>query len=179
MWPRTCAIAERLWSDPYDTTWKEAQHRILEQRRRMAVFRNIHADVIQPEFCRQNDGFCYPKTNSLFNQPTDASNHDPAKPDTAGGGNKPPIFLSHEGNKELNGRVDDSEKRLFEMIKRRQVRNNSGVIKWTVFVVVLLILVMIKRRLVCAVVLKFVEYCRTILDAGGPHGPGMRMISIR
>ena len=45
--------------------------------------------------------------------------------------------------------------------------------------IVLLILVMVKRRLVCAVVIKIVEYCRSIAEAGGPNGPAMRMINIR
>ena len=154
VWPRTCAIAERLWSDPIDTNWKEAESRILEQRRRMAVFRDIHADIIQPEFCRQNDGFCHPLTNSML----------PIFPIHA-----EDVMLNHDA-KIINVKMDNSE---------GQVRNINDVIKWTVFVIVLLILIMVKRRLVCAVVLKVVEYCRTIVDAGGPHGPGMRMISIR
>jgi hypothetical protein len=44
----------RLWSDPQDTSWREAEQRLLEQRRRMAFERGIHADAIQPEFCRYN-----------------------------------------------------------------------------------------------------------------------------
>lgn len=59
LWPRGCAFAERLWSDPQETTWREAEQRILEQRRRIAIERGLHADVIQPEFCRQHDGKCY------------------------------------------------------------------------------------------------------------------------
>ena len=78
VWPRACAVAERLWSDPVDTTWKDAEHRILEQRRRMSVFRGIHADAIQPEFCRQNDGFCYPLSNAMSNPLNFGGNPDPA-----------------------------------------------------------------------------------------------------
>ena len=57
--------------------------------------------------------------------------------------------------------------------------NIDYIVQWAVFVLVLLVLVMVKRRFVCAVVLKIVEYCRTIIDAGGPNGPSIRMISIR
>ena len=54
LWPRGCALAERLWSDPEGAdVWREAEQRLLEHRRRMAVVRGIQADVVQPEFCRQ------------------------------------------------------------------------------------------------------------------------------
>ena len=62
LWPRGCALAERLWSDPKDKdAWKSAEPRILQQRYRMVKILGIRADVIQPEFCRQNDGYCYAK----------------------------------------------------------------------------------------------------------------------
>ena len=30
LWPRGCAFAERLWSDPQDTTWREAEQANIE-----------------------------------------------------------------------------------------------------------------------------------------------------
>ena len=59
LWPRGCAFAERLWSDPQDTGWKEAEPRLLEMRHLMVHERGLHADAPMPEFCRQNDGECY------------------------------------------------------------------------------------------------------------------------
>lgn len=59
LWPRSCAFAERLWSDPQETGWKEAEQRLLEHRHRLVFERKLHADAIMPEFCRQNDGDCY------------------------------------------------------------------------------------------------------------------------
>ena len=173
VWPRTCAVAERLWSEPLDTTWKEAEPRILEQRRRMAVFRNIRADAVQPEFCRQNDGFCYPIISNQLNFGVNPPHDNGDK------GNDVPLHLRNYENKEVGGKLINSEGQFLEKLQGRHVRNINEVIQWTVFVVVLLILVMVKRRLVCAVVLKIVEYCRTIAEAGGPNGPGMRMINIR
>ena len=59
LWPRGSAFAERLWSDPQETTWREAEQRLHEQRKRMVHERGIHADAFQPEFCRIHDGRCY------------------------------------------------------------------------------------------------------------------------
>ena len=53
MWPRACAFAERLWTDPQQTTWREAEQRLLEHRRRLVHERGLHADAMMPEFCRQ------------------------------------------------------------------------------------------------------------------------------
>ena len=167
VWPRACAVAERLWSDPMDTTWKDAEHRILEQRRRMAIFRNIHADAIQPEFCRQNDGFCYPLTNRISNPLNFGGN-----PDLADTGHDQIMQLKNQENR-------DSEDQGFNKMHVQRVRDINDVIKWTVFVIVLLIMVMVKRRLVCSAVLKLVEYCRRVIDAAGPNGPSMRLLSIR
>jgi len=57
IWPRLSAVAERLWTDP-TTSWMEAEIRMLQQRQRL-VKAGIRADALQPEFCRQNDGWCY------------------------------------------------------------------------------------------------------------------------
>ena len=59
LWPRGCAVAERLWADPQDTTWKDAEQRLLEHRHRLVHARGLYADAIMPEYCRQNDGDCY------------------------------------------------------------------------------------------------------------------------
>lgn len=59
LWPRSSAFAERLWSDPQSSTWKDAEQRLLEQRRRLVSERGLQADAIMPEYCRQNDGDCY------------------------------------------------------------------------------------------------------------------------
>jgi len=59
LWPRGCAFAERLWTDPQETGWREAEQRLLEHRRRLVHERGLHADAMMPEFCRQNDGECY------------------------------------------------------------------------------------------------------------------------
>ena len=167
VWPRACAVAERLWSDPVDSTWKDAEPRILEQRRRMAIFRNIHADAIQPEFCRQNDGFCYPLTNQMSNQMNFGGN---------------PEFVESRHDLGIQSKTHDnknSDERVFDKFNDQRVGDINDIIKWTVFVIILLILVMIKRRLVCSAVLKVVEYCRSVIDAAGPNGPSMRMLSIR
>ncbi|TRY78500.1 hypothetical protein TCAL_11061 [Tigriopus californicus] len=64
IWPRISAMAERLWSDP-TTPWQEAEPRILQHRHRL-VQRGIRADVIQPEFCRQHQGWCFMPRRGYF-----------------------------------------------------------------------------------------------------------------
>ncbi|XP_042225138.1 chitooligosaccharidolytic beta-N-acetylglucosaminidase-like [Homarus americanus] len=65
-WPRVSAMAERLWSDPtlpvqgLDTT----QKRLNTHRQRM-VFRGIHVDPIQPEYCMQDESACYSQEQYL------------------------------------------------------------------------------------------------------------------
>ncbi|KAI5632375.1 glycosyl hydrolase family 20, catalytic domain-containing protein [Phthorimaea operculella] len=56
LWPRAAALAERLWSDPA-TSWDQAQERILLIRERL-IRLGIQAEVIQPEWCYQNEGYC-------------------------------------------------------------------------------------------------------------------------
>ncbi|KAK6631058.1 hypothetical protein RUM44_003231 [Polyplax serrata] len=55
LWPRAAALAERLWSNPNET-WTEAQFRMYHHRER--VVQEVPAEVLQPEWCYQNDGFC-------------------------------------------------------------------------------------------------------------------------
>ncbi|KAK2576761.1 hypothetical protein KPH14_005406 [Odynerus spinipes] len=57
LWPRSAAFAERLWTDP-PSTWIHAEHRMLRQRERL-VQRGISADRLEPEWCSQNQGYCY------------------------------------------------------------------------------------------------------------------------
>lgn len=61
LWPRSSALAERLWTDP-DTTWRAAEHRFNHHRERL-VQRGIQADALQPEWCHQNDGYCFLESN--------------------------------------------------------------------------------------------------------------------
>jgi len=56
IWPKTAALAERLWSNP-DMKWREAQGRFINNRHRM-VNLGIKADAEQPRWCHQNDGMC-------------------------------------------------------------------------------------------------------------------------
>ena len=56
LWPRSIALAERLWSDPV-TKNREAEPRLLLQRERF-VENGIHCESMQPEWCIQNEGSC-------------------------------------------------------------------------------------------------------------------------
>ena len=51
IWPRTCAVAERLWSSPQDT-WdiNAAMPRLVDQRCRM-VWRGLRVEPLQPDWC--------------------------------------------------------------------------------------------------------------------------------
>ncbi|CAH2991416.1 unnamed protein product [Chilo suppressalis] len=57
LWPRAAALAERLWAEPA-LTWRDAEYRMLHARERL-VRMGIQADSIQPEWCYQNEGYCY------------------------------------------------------------------------------------------------------------------------
>jgi len=57
VWPRTAALAERLWTDP-DSDWKDAEIRFINHRQRL-VERGVRADRVQPQWCHQNQGLCY------------------------------------------------------------------------------------------------------------------------
>ncbi|XP_077280344.1 beta-hexosaminidase 1 [Temnothorax americanus] len=57
LWPRSAAMAERLWSEP-DFKWHHAEQRMLRHRERL-VERKIHSDSLTPEWCLQNQGSCY------------------------------------------------------------------------------------------------------------------------
>lgn len=56
IWPRTAAVAERLWSDPnLDTSVVEP--RFYRHRDRL-VSKKIAADGLAPRWCFQNEGQC-------------------------------------------------------------------------------------------------------------------------
>ncbi|XP_057304638.1 chitooligosaccharidolytic beta-N-acetylglucosaminidase-like [Hydractinia symbiolongicarpus] len=57
IWPRTAALAERLWSNPKHD-WRGAEYRLIFHRERM-IERGIQADALQPLWCEQNAGHCY------------------------------------------------------------------------------------------------------------------------
>lgn len=57
IWPRTAALAERLWTNP-SQGWRAAEYRFIYHRERL-VERGIQADAIQPLWCQQNSGYCY------------------------------------------------------------------------------------------------------------------------
>uniref|UniRef100_A0A034VP89 Beta-hexosaminidase n=1 Tax=Bactrocera dorsalis TaxID=27457 RepID=A0A034VP89_BACDO len=56
LWPRSSALAERLWSNPAEG-WRNAESRILLHRERL-VANGIHAEALQPEWCLQNENEC-------------------------------------------------------------------------------------------------------------------------
>lgn len=58
IWPRSCALAERLWTDPDgDASWITAEMRLVHQRQRM-VERGIAAEALQPQWCHQFEDRC-------------------------------------------------------------------------------------------------------------------------
>ncbi|XP_050674128.1 chitooligosaccharidolytic beta-N-acetylglucosaminidase isoform X2 [Leptidea sinapis] len=57
LWPRAAAMAERLWAEPREN-WRSAERRMLAVRERL-VRLGIQADSVEPEWCYQNDGYCY------------------------------------------------------------------------------------------------------------------------
>ncbi|XP_069688074.1 chitooligosaccharidolytic beta-N-acetylglucosaminidase isoform X2 [Periplaneta americana] len=56
VWPRTAALAERLWTDP-ETKSSSAEARFYRHRQRL-VTRGIRADALAPAYCYQNEGEC-------------------------------------------------------------------------------------------------------------------------
>lgn len=57
LWPRAAAFAERLWAEP-PASWRDAEHRMLHARERL-VRMGIQAESLEPEWCYQNEGYCY------------------------------------------------------------------------------------------------------------------------
>lgn len=58
LWPRAAAMAERLWTNRQDWKWTDAEHRMLEQRKRLVEI-GVSADRLEPQWCDQNPGLCY------------------------------------------------------------------------------------------------------------------------
>ena len=56
VWPRTAAMAERLWTDP-ESKSSSAEARFYRHRLRL-VTRGIKADTLAPAYCYQNEGEC-------------------------------------------------------------------------------------------------------------------------
>jgi hexosaminidase len=56
VWPRTAAMAERLWADP-DGKSKTAEARFYRHRHRL-IARGIKAAAVVTAFCYQNEGEC-------------------------------------------------------------------------------------------------------------------------
>lgn len=57
LWPRAAALAERLWAEPSEN-WQHAEQRMLSIRERL-VRMGIQAESLEPEWCYQNEGYCY------------------------------------------------------------------------------------------------------------------------
>ncbi|CAK1601338.1 unnamed protein product [Parnassius mnemosyne] len=57
LWPRAAALAERLWSEPQGN-WRDAEYRMLHIREHL-VRMGIKAESLEPEWCYQNEGYCY------------------------------------------------------------------------------------------------------------------------
>lgn len=50
VWPRACAVSERLWSPQSDINQSDATNRLIEHRCRLAR-RGIGAGPIAPDYC--------------------------------------------------------------------------------------------------------------------------------
>lgn len=57
VWPRTAAVAERLWTDPAKTSTAEAEPRLQAHISRLER-RKILPEAISPEWCNQHEGQC-------------------------------------------------------------------------------------------------------------------------
>lgn len=56
LWPRACAVAERLWSNP-STPSVKAGDRLNQHRKRLQSL-GIKPEPLQPEYCSLNEGEC-------------------------------------------------------------------------------------------------------------------------
>lgn len=57
IWPRTAAIAERLWSDPSNVDMRSVESRFNRQRERL-ISKGIQPDATIPEYCSLFEGDC-------------------------------------------------------------------------------------------------------------------------
>lgn len=56
IWPRTAALAERVWAEP-TSSWAAAEYRLDSHRQRMLKL-GIHADTLVPQWCYLNQDSC-------------------------------------------------------------------------------------------------------------------------
>lgn len=155
LWPRGSALAERLWSEPEGReAWREAEQRLLEQRRRMSVVRGLDADVVQPEFCRQNDGYCY------------------AAP--ASGQAAAPMH----GGQEDQAVLEALRLQNLEMSRRQQQERTEAHLRWLAFAVFCLVLGFYKRRAVFSSVIFLADLCHKLFQSVASR-MDFRFIAIR
>ncbi|XP_046411692.1 chitooligosaccharidolytic beta-N-acetylglucosaminidase [Neodiprion fabricii] len=57
LWPRTAAVAERLWSNPIRMSTAKVEPRLHGHRDRLTI-RGINSDAMAPEWCAQHDAEC-------------------------------------------------------------------------------------------------------------------------
>lgn len=58
VWPRTAALAERLWSDPSKLSTADAEPRLQAHIDRLTKRISVFPDAIAPEWCNQHEGQC-------------------------------------------------------------------------------------------------------------------------
>lgn len=56
LWPRGCAVAERLWSNPSTPAIKAADR--LNQHRKRLQSLGVKPEPLHPEYCSLNEGQC-------------------------------------------------------------------------------------------------------------------------
>ena len=141
LWPRGCALAERLWSEPEGReAWREAEQRLLEQRRRLAVVRGLDADVVQPEFCRQNDGYCY----------------------AASGGGGQPANVPLPGQDEAV--IEALRLQKLELSRRQQQERTESHVRWLALGFFFLVLGFFKRRPVFTSAIFIADLCNKLFQ---------------
>ncbi|KAJ8664768.1 hypothetical protein QAD02_006430 [Eretmocerus hayati] len=57
VWPRTAAVAERLWSDPSNLNTEKVEPRLQAHIYRLNL-KKIYPEAIAPEWCNQHEGQC-------------------------------------------------------------------------------------------------------------------------
>jgi len=58
IFPRASALAERLWTNPRESTWIEAERRFIHHRERLANERGIPSEALQPTWCHLFEDRC-------------------------------------------------------------------------------------------------------------------------
>lgn len=160
VWPRASAIAERLWSDPVNTTWRDAEPRMLEHRRRMARYHRIRADAVQPELCRQDEGTCFSEKREF-----------------------PAAFQTFEDEAAAEFRMRQQPGAFGQYPPTGSGDKGSTVILiyedfliWTCVSIFAVVLLVVKRRFFMSMALWLFQYCKETAKKGGPS---FRMVTIR